>query len=119
MLLRGQELGGQRGAGGRPSTASETAVADARTALSSPISSDLGLTAADRTAAERELSLAGKSLEQARAALATVTGTACLTAAGEQSAGSCAVDPDTDGDGIDDSQEADHRTDPLPADTDD
>lgn len=41
-----------------------------------------------------------------------------LTAAGEQSAGTSAVDRDTDGDGINDGQEPDHRTDPLRADTD-
>ena len=41
-----------------------------------------------------------------------------LTAAGEQPAGTSAVDRDTDGDGITDGQEPDHRTDPLRADTD-
>lgn len=185
---------------------SETAVADARTVLSSPISSDLGLTSAGLTAAERELASAEKALEQARAALAgglpvaaeTHFGAAWrhgtnaladlgitydgdrdgdgipdraeltvgasplsldtdgdglrdsfefnamavlalnkadtdgdgvqdaeedhdgdgLTAAGEQSAGTSAVDRDTDGDAITDGQEPDHRTDPLRADTD-
>jgi Mg-chelatase subunit ChlD len=41
-----------------------------------------------------------------------------LTAAGEQSAGTSAVDRDTDGDGITDGQEPDYGTDPLRADTD-
>ncbi|KRE50932.1 hypothetical protein ASG92_26280 [Arthrobacter sp. Soil736] len=49
---------------------SETAVADARTALSSPTSSNVMLNASDRTDAERELASAEKALEQARAALA-------------------------------------------------
>ena len=105
---------------------SETAVADARTALSSPISSDLGLTAAERTVAERELSLAGKSLEQAHAALAEglpVPAETHLGAAWRHGTDALAglgitYDGDRDGDGIPDRAELTVGASPLSLDTD-
>ena len=105
---------------------SETAVADARTALSPPESSDPLLDSQSRSAAERELASGEKALAQARDALAEGVPVAAETHFGKAwRHGTNALadlgityDGDRDGDGIPDRAELAVGASPLLKDTD-
>lgn len=104
----------------------ETAVADARTALSSPTFSNVVLNSSDRAHAERELASGEKALGQARAALAdalpvaaeTHFGTAWRHGTNALADLGITYDGDRDGDGIPDRAELTVGASPLSLDTD-